>query len=162
MGNKRNRASRSTKPRKQKARAGTATPQVATVPTITDGDVQWAAVQLDDATDRLKAAEQAVLDAQKELADRAQLATKLSHAKALSVSAAHTAKLLDQYAREAEQREHDAALAKEQAREAARRKQKASDALKEVRAQELEAAMAVAELQQALSRNPSEDSDKED
>ena len=70
--------------------------------------------------------------------------------------------MLDQYAREAEQREHDDALAKEQAREATRRKQKASDTLKEVRAQELEAAMAVAELQQALSRNPSEDSDKED
>ena len=159
MGSKRGRATRWTKPRKQQQARPSTTPNAATAPAaFTDGDVQWAAVQMDEAAERLKAAEQAMIDAQKELSDRALLATKLSHAKALSVSAAQTARLLEQCALEADQRQHDAAMAKEQAREAARRKQEASDTLKEVRAQELEAVTAVVELQRALSRDPSEDS----
>ena len=158
MGNKRGRTTRWTKPRKQQMRPGTTT-NAATVPIVTDGDVQWAAVQVDEAVERLKAAEQAMLDAQKELADRTLLATKLSQAKALSVSASQTAKVLEQCAREAEQRQNDAALAKEQAREATKRKQEVSDTLKAVRAREQEVITAVDELQRALSRDSSETSE---
>ena len=158
MGNKRGRTTRWTKPRKQQMRPGTTT-NAATAPIVTDGDVQWAAVQVDEAVERLKAAEQAMLDAQKELADRTLLATKLSQAKALSVSASQTAKVLEQCAREAEQRQNDAALAKEQAREATKRKQEVSDTLKAVRAREQEVITAVDELQRALSRDSSETSE---
>ena len=158
MGNKRGRTTRWTKPRKQQMRPGTTT-NAATAPIVTDGDVQWAAVQVDEAVERLKAAEQAMLDAQKELADRTLLATKLSQAKALSVSASQTAKVLEHCAREAEQRQNDAALAKEQAREATKRKQEVSDTLKAVRAREQEVITAVDELQRALSRDSSETSE---
>ena len=157
------RRARLTPPRKQKAAASPATSRSRSLPAaaarLTEGDVQWAAVQADEAAERLKAAGAAMLLAQKELADRALLATKLSQAKALSVSASQTAKVLEQCAREAEQRQKDAALAKEQAREATRRKQEVSDALKAVRAREQEAVTAVEELQRALSRDPSEASE---
>ena len=83
---KRGRGSRLTPPRKKHARQPRTTTSFGPVG-ITDGDVQWAALQVDEAADRLKGTEQAMLDAQKELANRTMLATKMSEAKAVSVSA---------------------------------------------------------------------------
>ena len=120
--------------------------------TLTDGEVQWAAVQVDVAAERLKAAEHTMLVAQRELADRALLATKMSEAKALSVSAARLAEL-------AQQRQHDAALAEEQATLAAQRKQEADEGLEDARAKEREAMEAVAELRSSLSSSESDASD---
>ena len=119
---------------------------------ITDGEVQWATVQVDVAAERLKAAEHTMLVAQRELADRALLATKMSEAKALSVSAARLAEL-------AQQRQHDAALAEEQATLAAQRKQEADEGLEDARAKEREAMEAVAELRSSLSSSENDDSD---
>ena len=51
--------------------------------TATDLDVRWADVQVNVAAERLTALQQQLLDAQRDLADRAALATKMSEAQAL-------------------------------------------------------------------------------
>ena len=122
--------------------------------------LQGAALQVDEAADRLKGTEQAMLDAQKELANRTMLATKMSEAKAVSVSAEQLANMLDQRSSEAEQRQQDAQLAKEHARQAVQRKQEASESLAGMRTKERDALEAVAELQRTLSSSePSETSE---
>jgi hypothetical protein len=156
---KRGRGSRLTPPRKKHARQPRTTTSFGPVG-ITDGDVQWAALQVDEAADRLKGTEQAMLDAQKELANRTMLATKMSEARAVSVSAEQLANMLDQRSSEAEQRQQDAQLAKEQARQAVQRKQEASESLAGMRTKERDALEAVAELQRTLSSSePSETSE---
>ena len=156
---KRGRGSRLTPPRKTHTRQPRTSSGFGPVG-ITDGDVQWAALQVDEAADRLKGTEQAMLDAQKELANRTMLATKMSEAKAVSVSAEQLAKMLDQRSSEAEQRQQDAQLAKELARQAVQRKQEASESLAGMRTKERDALEAVAELQRTLSSSePSETSE---
>ena len=66
---KRGRGPRLTLPRKSHARRPPPASSGFSPGGITDGDVQWAAVQVDEAAERLKAAERGMLDAQKELAD---------------------------------------------------------------------------------------------
>ena len=153
MANKRARGTRSTPPRKTTPRQSGTTSAMP----ITDGDVKWAVVQVDEAAERLKAAEHAMLGAQRELADRSRLAAKMSEANALSLSALQMTTLAAQRSEEAERRQREARLAKEQAEEALERKRSANTGLAEARAKERDAVAAVAELQRALSSaEPSE------
>ena len=157
---KRGRGPRLTLPRKSHARRPPPASSGFSPGGITDGDVQWAAVQVDEAAERLKTAERGMLDAQKELADRSMLATKMSEAKALSVNAEQLARMLGQRSNEAEQRQREVQLAKEQAKESMQRKQEANDSLADVRSKEREAIESVMELQRSLSSSePSEASE---
>ena len=148
------RRARLTPPRKQKAAASPATSRSRSLPAaaarLTEGDVQWAAVQADEAAERLKAAGAAMLLAQKELADRTLLATKLSEARDANTSAAKMSELAEQRCAEAAQRQRDVAIAKEHAKQAVKRKQEAEDSLRSVRATASEAMEAVAELRSTL------------
>ena len=91
-----------------------------------------------------------MLLAQKELADRTLLATKISEARDASASAAKMSELAEQRGAEAAQRQQDVAIAKEHAKQAVKRKQEAEDSLRSVRASEREAMEAVAELRSTL------------
>ena len=156
MAPKRTRGARPTSPRKRPSRRATTPRQEASGQPITDGDVKRAAVQVDEATDRLKVAEKAVLDAERELFNRSKLAAKMCEAHALSVSASHMTTLAAQRSEEAERRQREARAAKEQAEQATERKRSANASLAEARAKERDAVAVVAELQRALlSAEPS-------
>ena len=118
------------------------------MPPLTDGDVQWAAMQVDVAVDRLKDAELAMLRAHEDLAARTLLATRMSSARALGASAAKMAEVL-------EQRKHEAAIATEHAAQAAQRERDAGASLEATRARERDAMEEVSTLQRSLTSSSS-------
>ena len=136
---------RLTPPRKQHKKQAASTPSE---PPLTDGDVQWAAVQVDVAVDRLKDAELAMLRAHEDLAARTLLATRMSAAKALGTTAAQMAEVL-------EQRQHEAAVATEHAAQAAQRERDAGASLEATRARERDAMEEVSTLQRSLTSSSS-------
>ena len=136
---------RLTPPRKHHKKQAASTPSE---PPLTDGDVQWAAMQVDVAVDRLKDAELAMLRAHEDLAARTLLATRMSSARALGASAAKMAEVL-------EQRKHEAAIATEHAAQAAQREREAGASLQETRARERDAMEEVSTLQRSLTSSSS-------
>ena len=142
---KRGRSPRLTPPRKQHKKKAASTPSE---PQLTDGDVQWAAMQVDVAVDRLKDAEQAMLRAHEELAARRLLATRMSEAKVLGTTAAQMAEVH-------EQRKHEATVASERAAQAAQREREAGVSLEDTRARERNAMEEVSTLQRSLSLSSS-------
>ena len=114
------------------------------MPPLTDGDVQWAAMQVDVAVDRLKDAELAMLRAHEDLAARTLLATRMSEARALGTTAAQMAEVL-------EQRQHEAAVATEHAAQAAQRERDAGASLEDTRTRERDAMEEVSTLQRSLT-----------
>ena len=142
---KRGRSPRLTPPRKQHKKKASSSPSE---PPLTDGDVQWAAMQVDVAVDRLKDAELAMLRAHEELAARTLLATRMSEARALGATAAQMAEVH-------EQRRHEATIATEHAAQAAQRERDAGTSLEETRARERDAMEVVATLQRSLTPSSS-------
>jgi hypothetical protein len=142
---KRGRSPRLTPPRKQHKKKASSSPSE---PPLTDGDVQWAAMQVDVAVDRLKDAELAMLRAHEDLAARTLLATRMSEARALGATAAQMAEVH-------EQRRHEATIATEHAAQAAQRERDAGTSLEETRARERDAMEVVATLQRSLTPSSS-------
>ena len=138
---KRGRSPRLTPPRKQHKKKAAASPSE---PPLTDGDVQWAAMQVDVAVDRLKDAELAMLRAHEDLAARTLLATRMSEARAIGTTAAQMAEVL-------ERRQHEAAVATEHAAQAAQRERDAGASLEATRARERDAMEEVSTLQRSLT-----------
>jgi hypothetical protein len=141
---KRGRGPRLTPPRKQHKKKAESSPSEPPLPPLTDGDVTWAAVQVDVAVDRLKDAEQAMLRAHDELAARRLLATRMAEAKVLGTTAAQMAEVH-------EQRKHEATVASERAAQAAQREREAGVSLEDTRARERDAMEEVSALQRSLS-----------